>query len=211
MEKKIRIPTQKRSLEKYEKIITAAFKLFNEKGYYSTTTIEIANEAGVATGSVYSYFKDKKEIYIEILKRISGDFTEPTRDFWLENCKVDYKDVESVKKVFNVFIKLMMKYHNFTKLFHDDMTALELLDEDIAAIKKENYQKRVENTEEVFRITAIPFKNEEASDIFLHYCNLLIDDACHQILFDKTVKNIDLYIDQAADMLYLLLKNLADI
>ena len=43
-------------LKKNKKILTAGFDLFCEKGYYKTNTIEIA---------VYSYFKDKKEIYIE--------------------------------------------------------------------------------------------------------------------------------------------------
>ena len=42
MEKKIRIPTQKRALEKYNRILEAAYKLFNEKGYYNTTTADIS-------------------------------------------------------------------------------------------------------------------------------------------------------------------------
>jgi AcrR family transcriptional regulator len=42
MERKTRIPTQKRALEKYERILEAAYKLFNEKGYYNTTTADIS-------------------------------------------------------------------------------------------------------------------------------------------------------------------------
>ena len=59
-----RVPIQKRSIEKKQKILTAGFELFTEKGYYKTNTIEIAKRAGVSTGAVYSYFKDKREIYI---------------------------------------------------------------------------------------------------------------------------------------------------
>lgn len=61
----VRIPIQKRSIEKKQKILTAGFDLFCEKGYYKTNTIEIAKRAEVSTGAVYNYFKDKKEIYIE--------------------------------------------------------------------------------------------------------------------------------------------------
>lgn len=59
----IREPIQKRSIEKKTKIIKAGLELFCEKGFYHTNTVEIAKVAGVSTGTVYSYFKDKKDIY----------------------------------------------------------------------------------------------------------------------------------------------------
>jgi AcrR family transcriptional regulator len=59
-----REPIQKRSIEKKLKILEAGFELFCEKGYYKTNTIEIAKRAGASTGAVYSYFKDKRHIYI---------------------------------------------------------------------------------------------------------------------------------------------------
>jgi len=211
MERKTRIPTQKRSLEKYEKILDAAFKLFNEKGFYNITTADIAKEAGVATGSVYSYFYDKKGIYIEVLNRVSDKFYAPTHDFWVENRSINLKDEESIKNLFKVFIKLMMDCHNFSKLFHDDMMALELLDEDIAAIKVVNQNKRNQNTRDVFDIIQFPFKDDEASEVFLHYCNLLIDDVCHEIIFDGLIKNPDTYLEQTVDLLYKVLLNLAKV
>ena len=60
----VREPKQKRSIEKKTKIIKSGLELFREKGYYNTNTIEIAKMAGVSTGTVYSYFKDKKDIYL---------------------------------------------------------------------------------------------------------------------------------------------------
>lgn len=211
MEKKTRMPSQKRSLDKYEKILAAAFKLFNEKGYYNITTADIAKEAGVATGSIYSYFVDKKIIYIEVLKRISDKFYAPTHDFWEENGTINLKDENSIKKLFKLFIQLMMDCHNFSKLFHDDLMALELLDEDIAAIEAVNQDTRDKNTREVFDILKIPFKNAEASDIFLHYCNVLIDDVCHKILYEVSIKNTDIYVEQTVDLLYKLLQNLTEV
>lgn len=59
----IREPKQKRSIAKKEKIIEAGLALFCQKGFYHTNTVEIAQAAGVSTGTVYSYFKDKKDIY----------------------------------------------------------------------------------------------------------------------------------------------------
>lgn len=71
-----RIPVQRRSIERKQKILSSGFKLFCEHGYYKTNTIEIAKHASVSTGAVYSYFKDKREIYIaafdSYLEEISG-------------------------------------------------------------------------------------------------------------------------------------------
>lgn len=46
-------------------IIMAAFKVFGQKGFGSTTIKDIANEAGVAAGSIYNYFPDKEELFRE--------------------------------------------------------------------------------------------------------------------------------------------------
>ncbi len=60
----IRKPQQKRSIEKKNKIILAGLDLFIKHGYYKTNTTEIAKLAGVSVGTLYSYFADKKDIYI---------------------------------------------------------------------------------------------------------------------------------------------------
>ena len=62
-----REPKQERSIEKKNKIILASYELFSEVGYYGTNTAEIAKKAGVSTGIVYGYFKDKRDILISVL------------------------------------------------------------------------------------------------------------------------------------------------
>ena len=66
---KTRVPTQQRSIEKRQKIVKAGFDLFCEKGYYKTNTAEIAKYAGVSTGALYSYFEDKRQIFIEAFQQ----------------------------------------------------------------------------------------------------------------------------------------------
>ncbi len=67
MAEQVRTPKQQRSIDKKNRIIEAGYKLFAEKGYYSTNTAEIAKEAGVSTGIVYGYFRDKRDILVEVL------------------------------------------------------------------------------------------------------------------------------------------------
>ena len=75
MKNQIRQPKQSRSVETKNRIITAGYQLFSEVGYYGTNTAEIAKKAGVSTGIVYGYFKDKKDIkthHIEFQKVYSS-------------------------------------------------------------------------------------------------------------------------------------------
>lgn len=67
MANEIRQPKQERAIEKKNRIIQAGFELFSEVGYYNTNTAEIAKRAGVSTGIVYGYFKDKRDILLEVL------------------------------------------------------------------------------------------------------------------------------------------------
>lgn len=63
----LRTPQQARSRRTREKILHAAVACFEERGYDETTTAAIAHRAGIAVGSFYSYFKDKRSILLELL------------------------------------------------------------------------------------------------------------------------------------------------
>ena len=210
MERKIRIPTQKRALEKYNRILESAYKLFNEKGYYKTTTADISKEANVATGSVYAYFEDKKDIYLRVIERISANFIHPTHNFWMENVDKELNNAEEAKALFRIFIKMMIKYHDFSKIFHDEMEALTLLDKDIGMLRNEQERLRDENMKDIFRVLSIPFKGKEEEKIFYHYSFFIIDDLCHKIIYDNEIKNVDLYIEKSVNMLYFLLQDCTD-
>ena len=67
----VRTPRQERSIAKKKKIIEAGYELFSKVGYYATNTAEIAKHAGVSTGIVYGYFKDKRDILLDVLARLS--------------------------------------------------------------------------------------------------------------------------------------------
>lgn len=52
--------------EKHINIIVAAIELFSEKGFEATTTSEIAKKAHVAEGTIYRYFKTKKDLLMAV-------------------------------------------------------------------------------------------------------------------------------------------------
>ena len=66
---KPRTPSQERSRETVDAILTAATRLFGREGYARTTTNRIADAAGVSVGSLYQYFPSKGAIAIELMRR----------------------------------------------------------------------------------------------------------------------------------------------
>lgn len=54
----------------------AALKLFSEKGFYSTSTRELAEAAGVSKGTLYWHWKNKEEIAFSLVSDMLGDFLE---------------------------------------------------------------------------------------------------------------------------------------
>lgn len=57
--------------EKLNKLLDTAFQLFTDKGIQHTSIQDIVNNAGVAKGTFYLYFKDKYEIQDHLLARTS--------------------------------------------------------------------------------------------------------------------------------------------
>lgn len=60
-----------------KRIIEAAIKVFSEKGFEGATTSEIAQEAGVAEGTIFRHFGTKKGILQGILLRAVDNFRKP--------------------------------------------------------------------------------------------------------------------------------------
>ena len=60
--------TREGILNKKQNIIQAATHLFAEQGFEGTTTLQIANEAGVTEPLIYYHFKGKDELFSHILE-----------------------------------------------------------------------------------------------------------------------------------------------
>ena len=73
---KVRSPKQARSIDKKGKLIAAAYELFCERGYYKTTTPEVAKRASLSVGCLYSYFKDKNDLFEAVVERYDARFDE---------------------------------------------------------------------------------------------------------------------------------------
>jgi AcrR family transcriptional regulator len=62
------LPKQERAQQKRSALLESGQTLFISKGYEQTTAKEIAAHAGVATGTFYRYFSDKRQLLMSLLE-----------------------------------------------------------------------------------------------------------------------------------------------
>ena len=57
-----------------ESTLRAAIEVFSQKGFKSASISEIAEKAGVATGTVYQYFRNKEDLFFSIPIEKTNEF-----------------------------------------------------------------------------------------------------------------------------------------
>ena len=67
-------------MDKYQRILDAAIKVFAEQGFFQATIAQIAKEAGVADGTIYLYFKNKDDILVQFYQYKTRHIFEQFRD-----------------------------------------------------------------------------------------------------------------------------------
>ena len=63
--------------DKPQQIIEAAIRVFARNGYYNSRVSDIAREAGIASGTIYLYFKTKEEILVTLFREKMAAFVAP--------------------------------------------------------------------------------------------------------------------------------------
>ena len=61
------------------RLLRAEEELFGERSYHRTTVADICARAGMATGSFYSYYGSKAEIFAAVVRGINDDLRQAMR------------------------------------------------------------------------------------------------------------------------------------
>lgn len=78
--------------QKKDTLLNTAFDLFISKGINKTTISDIVQNAGVAKGTFYLYFKDKYDIRNKLISHKSSQLFSKAYDSMLENNILDFND-----------------------------------------------------------------------------------------------------------------------
>ena len=184
-DKTIRKPKQTRSIKTKEKILDTAYQLFCKKGYYKTTTNEIAKVAGVSIGSLYSYFKDKDTIFMEILGRYNESFAKVQSEL-TQNMDVYRTDK---KAWLREFIKSMIAVHEISKELNHEMKFLCYTKPEVAAVMDEQHEKSWQKVVYYFSLFKDDMKVKDIEAAAIVTFNL-INSTVDQIVFcDNKIDN----------------------
>jgi AcrR family transcriptional regulator len=121
-----RVPVQGRSVARVQRMLDACAELVDEIGYEALTTTLLAERAGVAIGSVYQFFPDKRAIVQALtlrnldayLQRLGSRFSEQTFGHWWE----------AVDASIDEYIAMHREIPGFRTLHFGDVVDVHLLD-----------------------------------------------------------------------------------
>ncbi len=196
--KKVRVPRQKRSIETRERILDSAMRLFSAKGYHGTNSKEIAAEAGVAIGSFYSYFEDKKVLFIEALdcsfryglEQFLGEFVDRDGSF----------EVESAKESLGRYVKQLLSVHDFSTEFHREAAAMIFSDSSIRKVHDEQEAYVLHHIASYLRSLGdkVRVTDVEAAAVVVYRS---IESIVHAIKISGRCAYEDRVVDELTDML----------
>ena len=122
-----RRPVQQRSTQRVERMLAACASLVDEVGYDGVTTTLIAERAGVAVGSLYQFFPDKRAVVQALTLRNLDHFTATVVDRF---SKTQFEHWwHAVDAVIDVYVTMHREVPGFAKLHFGDVVDLRLMDD----------------------------------------------------------------------------------
>ncbi len=133
------------SVQTKRRLIESAKKVFSERGYYNAQISHIIDEAGVARGTFYLYFRSKEEIFKEILNEVVEELKRRIKPLDINRNPVE-QIVENIASVIDFALKnkelaiIVLKKNCDSKLFKD----IEEFYEEITELIKKSLIKGIE-------------------------------------------------------------------
>jgi TetR/AcrR family transcriptional regulator, fatty acid metabolism regulator protein len=104
-----------------EEILSSAEKVFAAKGFFTTTMSDIAREGEFGTGTLYKYFKSKKELYFTLIDEKVEEMN------LLVKAELSQKNsaIERIRKVLGLQFKLIERNRDFFRIFITERSRFE--------------------------------------------------------------------------------------
>jgi AcrR family transcriptional regulator len=161
MQKEPRTPQQSRSIATKEQLFQAALELFSEDGYHRSTSKKIAARAGFAVGSFYAYYRNKKEVFLEVIQHYYGrilnevfsefhSLTDSRSTGWQnspaagsEEIQVKSRCQQNGPALVSHIIRRLYEAHNISPQLHREITGMRYTDPEVDRLISEEEQKTV--------------------------------------------------------------------
>jgi len=131
----------------------AAYKVVAQKGYNDFTIKDIAEEAGLSTGLVHYYFKNKEDLLFKLLKEMNAnlrdnlkkaltELTEP-KDKLMAFCDEAFELVDKEKAYFYVLIDFWAQMNHDNRIRQANVKLFQSYRDEISSIIEEGIAKGV--------------------------------------------------------------------
>ena len=137
--------------QRRSQLIRAAYKVVGQKGYYDFTIRDIAREAGLSTGLVHYYFKNKEDLLLNLLKEMNANLkhylnkaltllSDP-RDKLLAFCDQAFDLLDKEIAYFYVLIYFWAQINHNNRIRQANVKLFQSYRDEIASILKEGAAK----------------------------------------------------------------------
>jgi AcrR family transcriptional regulator len=193
------IPKQKRALATRQRILKAGLKRFTEDGYHHTSSKKIAAAAGVATGTFYNHFADKKALLLVLhQEHVVAVHREIEQFFKQKNSAPQSQDSMGMMQE---LVALILRTHQFGPELHRELHILSLTDPDFARA----LQSERERSHHRLSYALAPFARELRVDDFETANTLVgmtVEVVVHTIVMGTPTVAEKKLLDALADMLH---------
>ena len=122
---------QARARATYEALLAAAREVFAERGYDAAQTPEIAARASVAVGTLYRYFRDKRQVFIEMIQHHLAQAHDEVAAQLLPERLVSGDRRQIIDVVLHVLFAHVRRHPDLHRVY----LAMSLRDEEVAALR----------------------------------------------------------------------------
>jgi AcrR family transcriptional regulator len=175
----------------------AAYKVVGEKGYSDFTIKDIAREAGLSTGLVHYYFKNKEDLLFKLLKGMNDNLKhdlnraltalDDPQEKLLAFCNEAFDLVHKEKAYFSVLVDFVAQINRNRRIHQAMVKLFQSYRDEIVAILKEGVAKGVFAVADV-QLTSVIIVSLIQGNIFQH----LIDQEAfdYSMYMEKTKEQI---------------------
>ncbi len=171
-------PKQKRAQQTRQKILDAGAHLFTVEGYHATSSKKIAHQAGIAVGSFYNHFADKKALLLTIFREhVAQVHTMIFETLQQSGFALGGADG---RQTVQMIISQSLKLHTLSPEFHRQISALRYTDAEIAAVVDEENERVVQMLAQVLSTGADALRVDDleaASRVVIS----AVEEVVHQI------------------------------
>jgi AcrR family transcriptional regulator len=129
-------------------ILSAAEKVFAAKGFYDSTMDEIAKSAEFGTGSLYKYFRGKKELYFSLIDEKVGEIMH----LITAELEKDLAPIERIQSILRLQLAFIQRNRDFFKIYVSERSRFEwTIKDDLGKGVHEKFLAYIDSLEEVMR------------------------------------------------------------